>query len=166
MIAIPPAATRSRRLRASLSHKWTALLLAFLLLALVVASALWAQSRLPGRSPAQWLLHPIYSLTYALGGNPHPVALVLPPNRALSAVAELGKQLFFDTALSASGKQSCASCHDPASGYNPPPGSGPVMLGGPQLTSPGFRPPPSLAYLYRQQNFAIGPDSETNEKCS
>ncbi len=40
------------------------------------------------------------------------------------------------------------------------------MSGGPSLTSSGFRPPPSLAYLYRQQNFAIGPDSETNENAT
>ena len=123
----------------------------------------WGLHTQPAISPSRWLLHPLDSLTYALGGNPHPMRLVLPPDRPLSAVAELGKQLFFDTALSASGKQSCASCHDPATGYGPPPGSGAVMLGGPQLTSPGFRPPPSLAYLYRQQNFSIGPDNDTNE---
>lgn len=110
-----------------------------------------------------WLLHPLASATLATGGNPHPVPLVLPPERPLSAAALLGRQLFFDTALSASGRQSCASCHDPADGYNPPPGSGPVMLGGPRLATPGFRPPPSLAYLYRQQNFSIGPDNEENE---
>ncbi|MGC9162876.1 MAG: cytochrome-c peroxidase [Thiomonas sp.] len=163
MISIAPSATPSRRLPRALTRMSTALLLVLLLLVLAVVSAQWAQSRLPGRSPAQWLLHPVDSLTYALGGNPHPVRLVLPPDRPLSAVAELGKQLFFDTALSASGRQSCASCHDPATGYGPPPGSGPVMLGGPQLASPGFRPPPSLAYLYRQQNFSIGPDNDTNE---
>ena len=89
--------------------------------------------------------------------------LVLPPQHPLSAVALLGRQLFYDTSLSASGKQSCASCHDPGNGYSPPPGSGPVMLGGPRMAAPGFRPPPSLAYLYRQQNFSIGPDNEENE---
>jgi cytochrome c peroxidase len=31
--------------------------------------------------------------------------------------AALGKQLFFDTRLSANGKVSCASCHDPARGF-------------------------------------------------
>ena len=125
-----------------------------------LALGMHAQPSIP---PIAWFTHPIDSATYALGGNPHPVQLVLPPQQPLSAVAQLGKQLFFDPALSASGKQSCASCHDPANGYNPPPGSGPVMLGGPHLASPGFRPPPSLAYLYRQQNFSIGPDNEENE---
>ncbi|WP_429475914.1 cytochrome c peroxidase [Paraburkholderia atlantica] len=33
---------------------------------------------------------------------------------ALSPRAELGKQIFFDASLSASGKMSCASCHVPS----------------------------------------------------
>lgn len=123
----------------------------------------WGMREQPSIPPIDWLQHPVQCFTFALGGNPHPVRLVLPPRQPLSAVALLGRQLFFDTALSASGRQSCASCHDPATDYGPPPGSGPVMLGGPNMTSSGFRPPPSLAYLYRQQNFSIGPDNDTNE---
>ncbi|MGH8160524.1 MAG: cytochrome-c peroxidase [Rhodanobacter sp.] len=92
------------------------------------------------------------------GINPHPVTLNLPPVQPLSAVAQLGRQLFFDTALSASGRQSCASCHSPAHAYNPP-NALTVQPGGPHLHSFGFRPPPSLAYLYRQQPFSIGPDT-------
>jgi cytochrome c peroxidase len=134
---------------------------ALALLAAIAALEVAAQQ--PSLTPMDWLEHPVDSAILAAGGNPHPVHLVLPPNQPLSAAAQLGRQLFFDTALSRSGRQSCASCHDPASGYGPPPGSGPVMLGGPHLTSPGFRPPPSLAYLYRQQNFSIGPDNEENE---
>src|SRR5690242_741153 len=38
----------------------------------------------------------------------------------LSPQAELGRQLFFDTALSASKRMSCASCHSPAHAYGPP----------------------------------------------
>jgi len=92
------------------------------------------------------------------GINPHPVTLRLPPVRPLSAVALLGKALFFDPLLSASGKQSCASCHDPKFGYNPPNGLV-VQPGGADLKQAGYRPPPSLAYLYRQLPFSIGPDS-------
>ena len=131
--------------------------------AIVAAALAWGMHEQPTIELHDWLLDPVASATLALGGNPHPVRLVLPPERPLSAVAQLGRQLFFDTALSASGRQSCASCHDPANGYNPPPGSKAVMLGGPHLVSAGFRPPPSLAYLYRQQNFSIGPDNEENE---
>jgi cytochrome c peroxidase len=92
------------------------------------------------------------------GTNPRPVELRLPPDRPLSAVAQLGRRMFFDPALSASGRQSCASCHDPAHGYNPPNGQT-VQPGGPHLGQSGFRPPLSLAYLYRQQPFSIGPDA-------
>jgi cytochrome c peroxidase len=96
------------------------------------------------------------------GANPHPVQLVLPPSAPLSAVATLGKQIFYDTSLSASGKQSCASCHSPEHSYGPPNNLS-VQLGGPHLDQPGYRPPPSLAYLYRQAVFSIGPDAADAE---
>lgn len=92
------------------------------------------------------------------GVNPNPVELRLPPDRPLSAVALLGRRIFFDPKLSASGQQSCASCHDPAHGYNPPNGQT-LQAGGAHMGQVGFRPPLSLAYLYRQQPFSIGPDA-------
>src|SRR5262249_43801792 len=36
------------------------------------------------------------------------------------ALIALGRELFFDPALSASGKLACATCHDPAHAYGPP----------------------------------------------
>jgi cytochrome c peroxidase len=94
----------------------------------------------------------------ASGFNPHPVHLTLPPAEPLSAVAQLGRLLFFDPSLSASGRQSCASCHNPKNGYNPP-NALTIQPGGPKLENVGYRPPPSLAYLYRQLPFSIGPDA-------
>ena len=132
-------------------------------LLLVGFAAYEVKAQQPTLTLMDWLRHPVDSAILATGANPDPAPLVLPPNQPLSAVAQLGRRLFFDAGLSASGRQSCASCHDPAQGYNPPPGSGPVMLGGPHLATPGYRPPPSLAYLYRQQNFSIGPDNAENE---
>jgi len=64
----------------------------------------------------------------------------------LSAQAELGRRLFFDTALSASGKMSCASCHDPARAYGPPDGRA-VQPGGKDRRRAGTRAVPSLRYL-------------------
>lgn len=96
------------------------------------------------------------------GANPHPVVLQRPPAAPLSAMAQLGKQLFFDPALSASGKQSCASCHSPGHAYGPPNGLD-VQQGGLAMTQQGYRPPPSLMYLYRQPNFSIGPDAGEND---
>ncbi|NNM65907.1 MAG: c-type cytochrome [Burkholderiales bacterium] len=122
-----------------------------------------ATAQQPTLTLTDWLQHPVDSAILVTGANPDPAPLVVPPKQPLSAVAQLGRRLFFDAGLSASGRQSCASCHDPAQGYNPPPGSGPVMLGGPHLATPGYRPPPSLAYLYRQPNFSIGPDNAENE---
>jgi len=94
----------------------------------------------------------------APGCNPHPLALREPARQPLSAVAQLGAKLFHDARLSGSGRLSCASCHSPAHAYGPP-NSGPVMLGGPRLDTPGVRAVPSLRYLYRQPAFSIGPDS-------
>ncbi len=91
--------------------------------------------------------------------NSHPYVLRLPPSHPLSVMAQLGERLFHDPRLSASGKMSCASCHDPARAYGPP-GSAAVVLGGPDLKTPGFRAVPSLSYLYRQPGFTIGPDIE------
>ena len=67
----------------------------------------------------------------------------LPSARAL---ADLGRQIFFDASLSASGRMSCASCHDPAHAYGPPNAQS-VQLGGPALDRPGPRATPSLRYL-------------------
>ena len=96
------------------------------------------------------------------GENPNPIRLVRPSVQPLSAMARLGKDIFFDTTLSSSGKIACASCHSPDHAYGPP-NDAPVMLGGPNLASPGMRAVPSLTYLERQPEFSIGPDDTTNE---
>jgi cytochrome c peroxidase len=62
-----------------------------------------------------------------------------------SPLASLGGKIFFDPALSASGRRSCASCHDPAHAYGPGNGLA-VQLGGPALDRPGMRAVPSLRY--------------------
>jgi cytochrome c peroxidase len=98
---------------------------------------------LPGANPA--------------GANPNPVHLMRPPVAPLSAMAQLGKQIFYDASLSASGALSCASCHSPDHTYGPP-NDGPVMLGGSTMSRQGARAVPSLTYLERHPNFSIGPD--------
>jgi cytochrome c peroxidase len=79
-------------------------------------------------------------------------ALVLPGRPAaqvssspLSPAASLGKQIFSDPSLSASGKLACATCHDPRYAYGPANGLA-VQLGGPDLKDPGPRAVPSLRY--------------------
>jgi cytochrome c peroxidase len=96
------------------------------------------------------------------GENPNPIHLIRRPVEPRSAMAKLGRDIFFDTSLSSSGKMACASCHSPDHAYGPP-NDGPVMLGGPALTHPGARAVPSLTYLERQPDFSIGPDDRENE---
>jgi cytochrome c peroxidase len=96
------------------------------------------------------------------GANQYPIHLVRPRAAPLSAMAQLGEHIFYDTSFSSSGRLSCASCHSPQHAYGPP-NNGPVMLGGPELSSQGVRAVPSLEYLERQPPFSIGPDNEELE---
>ncbi len=58
----------------------------------------------------------------------------------------LGRELFSDPALSASGRMACATCHDPYYAYGPPNVLA-VQLGGEDMRLPGSRAVPSLKYL-------------------
>lgn len=117
------------------------------------------------RSPlplGAWLAEPRASFLLSLGENPFPVRLVRPPAPPLSAMAQLGRRIFFDVNLSSSGKLSCASCHSPQRFYGPP-NDAAVMTGGPDLSRQGLRAVPSLMYLERQPSFSIGPDNDESE---
>ncbi|WP_283148015.1 cytochrome-c peroxidase [Silvimonas soli] len=60
--------------------------------------------------------------------------------------ADLGKQLFFDRSLSASGQQACASCHSASQAYGPPNALS-VQPGGPDMQHQGMRAVPTLRYV-------------------
>ena len=64
----------------------------------------------------------------------------------------LGRKIFFDPTLSASGKLSCASCHSQDHAYGPP-NSLAVQLGGINMNRMGFRNTPSLRYLHSTIKF-------------
>jgi cytochrome c peroxidase len=68
-------------------------------------------------------------------------------------LSDLGRALFFDRSLSASGKLACATCHDPRYAYGPPPTKA-LALGGPKMNMPGSRAVPSLRYLERAPAFS------------
>ena len=73
-----------------------------------------------------------------------------PSTDTLSAEATAGKAIFNDKSLSASGKQSCATCHVAARAFTADPATDqglPVPLGGPNMDIPGFRNTPSLLYV-------------------
>jgi cytochrome c peroxidase len=72
--------------------------------------------------------------------------------REVSKLAETGRRLFFDQAISASGKLSCASCHDPAHAYGPADARA-VQPGGKDMSQMGLRAVPSLRYLQATPQF-------------
>ncbi|WP_137940041.1 cytochrome c peroxidase [Chitinivorax sp. B] len=77
------------------------------------------------------------------------MALVSPEKRPavgqLSKMATLGKRIFHDVALSASGQQSCATCHVPNRAFTANDDQ-PVPFGGGDMTLQGFRNSPTLLY--------------------
>jgi cytochrome c peroxidase len=75
---------------------------------------------------------PFYAITFAR----------LPTAAALTSI---GRALFFDPNLSASGKMSCATCHDPKHDFGPPNDLA-VQRGGGDGRSYGVRAVPSLKY--------------------
>lgn len=77
-----------------------------------------------------------------------PVAATASDAPSNKDMAEIGKLAFFDPSLSASGQQSCASCHSPDHAYGPPNDLA-VQLGGPDMKHHGARAVPSLRYLRR-----------------
>jgi cytochrome c peroxidase len=62
-----------------------------------------------------------------------------------AAISVLGRQMFFDKGLSASGSISCATCHDAHAHFGPPNGLS-VQPGGAKLDQLGTRAAPSLTY--------------------
>jgi len=73
---------------------------------------------------------------------------------SVAGLTTIGRALFFDPSLSASGRIACSGCHDPRFAYGPPPG---LSLAGPgkqNRSHAGFRATPSLRYLQATPRFA------------
>jgi len=113
---------------------------------------------------------PAASAASAAATSSDPAALAVAGARArleapvepLSAMAQLGRRIFFDKTLSGSGKLSCASCHDPEHAYAPGNGLA-VQLGGLSMAHRGGRAVPSLAYHDQAPPFSVGPDLKPDE---
>ena len=74
----------------------------------------------------------------------------------LSAIEQLGRQLFFDKTLSDPQGQSCATCHDPATGWTGESSvvnAGESVYRGARQERSGNRKPPSAAYATRSPVF-------------
>jgi len=88
----------------------------------------------------------------------------LPQPATLSAKALAGEALFRDASLSASGHQSCATCHVPERAFTADPATDrglPVPLGGRAMDLPGFRNAPSLVYAALTPGFFIDAGTPT-----
>ena len=72
----------------------------------------------------------------------------------VAQLSDLGRRIFMDPAYSASGRQSCASCHDPAKAFGPPDARA-VQSGGPNMDRLGFRNTPSLRYAHAPIAFTL-----------
>ncbi|MEK6348058.1 MAG: cytochrome c peroxidase [Burkholderia sp.] len=72
---------------------------------------------------------------------------------AVKKMTALGKQMFFDPALSGSGKLACASCHSAEHAFGSPNALS-VQLGGDDLHQQGFRAVPTLMYLQKVPPFS------------
>ncbi|OFA06723.1 cytochrome-c peroxidase [Duganella sp. HH101] len=92
------------------------------------------------------------------GGSTAPSPTLAPPAEArLSEAAQLGELIFKDQSLSASGKQSCATCHDPGNAHGPTNNLA-AQLGGATGDVQGFRAAPSLRYLNQTPPFFFAKD--------
>src|SRR5262245_29974917 len=94
----------------------------------------------------------------ACGGGSSSDSVPAPVVQPLSAAAVAGEALFNDKSLSASGQQSCATCHLKARAFTGDPSVDhglPVPLGGRNLDKPGFRNAPSLMYAAFTPAFSI-----------
>src|SRR5882724_808005 len=94
----------------------------------------------------------------ACGGGSSSADVPPPTVQPLSAAAVAGEALFNDKSLSASGQQSCATCHVKSRAFTADPAVDkglPVPLGGPNMDEPGLRNAPSLMYAAFTPAFSI-----------
>jgi cytochrome c peroxidase len=75
-------------------------------------------------------------------------------NPSAAELAAVGRSLFFDPSLSASGKVACASCHDPKFAYGPP-NDFAVQRAGGDGRRDGARAVPSLMYAQNVPPFTL-----------
>lgn len=97
------------------------------------------------------------------GTAPAPTATdPAPPVQAATiSISAMGKMIFRDSGLSASGRLSCASCHDPDHAYAQANDLA-AQLGGADLTVQGTRAVPSLRYLNMTPRFTLAADGSAS----
>jgi cytochrome c peroxidase len=86
------------------------------------------------------------------GAAARPFYSAFEPMPSATALSALGRQLFADPSLSASGKIACATCHDPKHDFGPA-NDLPVQRGGADGRRSGVRAVPSLKYTHNVPPF-------------
>jgi cytochrome c peroxidase len=92
-------------------------------------------------------------------------AYAMPQRPGVDTLTNLGRALFFDPSLSASGRQSCASCHSPDHGFGPPNDLS-VQFGGRNMKLQGTRAAPSLRYMQNAPAFSEHYHDDDNDDSS
>lgn len=98
------------------------------------------------RSVFWWVVLSGLLVSVAAAAEPF-YSTVYPRQPSVGELTALGRRLFREPALSASGQQSCASCHSPEHRFGPPNALS-VQVGGADGAHSGVRAVPSL--MYRQ----------------
>jgi cytochrome c peroxidase len=109
------------------------------------------------RLPAMLLAAALTACGGGGAGDPAPVQAPVEVASTLGQAAALGEKIFSDVSLSASGKQSCATCHNPDSAHGPTNDLS-VQLGGSNGDVTGFRASPSLRYMQQTPAFHFEAD--------
>jgi len=115
------------------------------------------RSKLPFCEPSRLLRTTVLVICAVLAAGAAGAQEPAPPSRAqvygrVAALTAIGRRMFVDPSLSASGKMSCASCHSPPDAFGPT-NSLSVQLGGKDLLQSGIRAVPSLKYLQATPQF-------------
>jgi cytochrome c peroxidase len=115
------------------------------------------RSKLPFCEPSRLLRTTVLVICAVLAAGAAGAQEAAPPSRAqvygrVAALTAIGRRMFVDPSLSASGKMSCASCHSPPDAFGPT-NSLSVQLGGKDLLQSGIRAVPSLKYLQATPQF-------------
>jgi cytochrome c peroxidase len=101
------------------------------------------RNKMPGFCAAMLFAATLMATGGALGAPFYANSFEKVPSAA--AMTAVGRALFFDDSLSASGKVACGGCHDPRRAFGPPNDS-PVQFGGSDGRHLGVRAVPSLMY--------------------
>ncbi|CAM4075961.1 cytochrome-c peroxidase [Bordetella bronchialis] len=124
-------------------------LLVYMTLALSAAGALWSHAA--AQDPTRYDLGQAGPARADYPAPPVTYDRAYAKQRAAD-LAALGQTLFMDPRLSASGRQSCASCHSPQNHFGPP-NELSVQPGGSAMSRTGVRAVPSLMYLQQVPPF-------------